>query len=239
MKKAQGLSVRIVVSNEDNNKAMISKLTMYQIPTLRENTKKRVVQWILYLVLIFFPVVWLIQPMADVPLSSTAIQVENGTMHVDSRWLSPPGALERYGTDPLGRNVIPFVKESIGQVIRIVLGAALIRTLLGRLFSKVKFLQNLPPWAVFPAEIVLFGLVLSLPHFRTGVPGDHTLLLAVLLGLYFLPACREDLSPRQMGLTFLNQMMRILVVITLMGLLGANPYEAISAAYPVTFTYPA
>lgn len=190
-----------------------------------------------------FPIVWLIQPTADVPISNTAIQVKDGTMHVDSRWLAAPGPLERYGTDQLGRNVIPFVKESFGQVVCIALGAAFLCTLLGRFFSKVQLLHTLSLWGVFLVEIILFGWVFSISHYRTGVPRDHTLLLLVLLGIYFLPACPKDLSIRQMGLTLLDQMMRILLVITLMGLLGrtlgANPYETISAAYPVTLTYPA
>lgn len=207
-----------------------------------KKTKRRTYLWILLAALAFFPLLWMLQPSMASPYS-TALQMNEGNLAVESIHPVAPNRLERFGTDPLGRHVATLLSNSLPQAMGIAVLAAFLRAVLGAVCTRLHFWPRMPVWFWAVMEVILYRFVFLLPYFRTGTAADHRLLLVILLGLYFFPAQHEDLRIRKIGLLMMEQFMRILVLFVVLGLLGltlgANPYGAIPTSFgPVNFTYP-
>lgn len=207
-----------------------------------QKTKRRVYLWILFAALLFFPLIWMLQPSVASPYS-TALQVTDSQPVVDPIHPLAPNRIERFGTDPLGRPVTTLLAKSLPPAMGMALAAAALRALLGTIAGRFRFRPKLPAWVWMLAEIVLYGFLFSLPFFIAGIPSDHYLLLTVLLGLYFFPAIHEDRTLRRIGLLIMEQFMRIMLLLAVLGLLGRtigeNPYGAIPTSMGrVPFTYP-
>lgn len=205
-------------------------------------TRRRVYLWILFAVIVFFPLYWMLQPSVTSPYS-TAMQVTEREPAIESLHPLAPNRLERFGTDPLGRHITTLIARSLPQAMAMAAVAGLMRAVLGALFTKLRLRPRVPFWVWIPVEIILYGFVFSLPFFRIGLPQDHLPLLTGLLGLFFFPAQTEDTSLRKIGLNAMDQFVRILLLLTVLGLLGrnigSNPYAAIPTSFgPVNFTYP-
>ena len=102
-----------------------------------KKTKRRTYLWILLAALAFFPAALMLQP--SMASYSTALQMNEGNLAVESIHPVAPNRLERFGTDPLGRHVATLLSNSSPQAMSIAVLAAFLRAVLGAVCTRLHF----------------------------------------------------------------------------------------------------
>lgn len=208
--------------------------------------KQRTYFWIFMLVLLAFPLFWMWQASNLSPYATAMYLDMDQQLAIDTLHPIGPNRLERFGTDPLGRNITTLLAVGMKTTLVMALIAALLRTILLSITQNSRekdthFLQKLSFPVLFIVEFLVLRGVLLLQFFRTGDVFPKALVLGACMGLLFFSAAKRPLGKlpdrrRAFFAILLREFGWVLLIIALLGLTGATLGENTYANIPALTT---
>lgn len=213
--------------------------------------KNRTYFWIFLCALLLFPILWMWQASAVSPYATGLYVDMDQKVVVDAVHPIGPNRIERFGTDPLGRNITTLAGIGIKTTLLMALIAAIIRTTLTLLATRssklVRLKEKLSFPLVFVMEVLVLRALLFSPYVHNQNFMNNVYLFAGITGLFFLSSLVKsrfkNKKARTIFVAFLNEFGWVVVTFAIVGLfggsLGANPYGFLPTnGAPVPYTEP-